>query len=333
MPSPAISVVMPVFNAADTLQEAVDSVRQQEFDDWELLIYDDGSADESPNIVRGFAEQDSRIRLVGSERVGIVEALRRGCRQAHAPYFARMDADDIMLPTRLGEQWTLMEEHPTVALCGAQVSMFGGTIGEGRQRYADWLNALVTHDDIEREVFIECPIAHPCFMMRRSAYEAVGGYSDAGWAEDYDLVMRFWAAGYHLANVPECLLMWRESAGRLSMQDERYSLARFRELKRHYLLRSYLAQGKQFYQWGAGEVGKRWLREWDACRPRAVVDIHPRKIGRKIHGIPVIAPEDLPARGDLIILIAVGAPGARAEIRAWLNPRGYRELQDYLFIA
>ncbi len=87
-----------------------------------------------------------------------------------------------------------------------------------------------------------------------------------------------------------------------------------------------------FYQWGAGEVGKKWLREWQP-KPLAVVDINPRKIGRLIHDVPVIAPEELPPPGRAFVVIAVGAPGARNVIREWLTPRGYEEPRDFLFLA
>ena len=94
-----------------------------------------------------------------------------------------------------------------------------------------------------------------------------------------------------------------------------------------------LRGGRPFYQWGAGEVGKRWLREWQERKPEAVVDINPRKIGRRIHDAPVIAPEDLPPPGETFVVVAVGAPGARTDIRDWLTPRGYEETRDFLFLA
>jgi hypothetical protein len=215
------------------------------------------------------------------------------------------------------------------------VNSFGTDLGKGGHRYHEWLNALVDHESIAREIFVECPIAHPTFFLRRSVLNDIGGYSDRGWAEDYDLVLRLWNSGARFAKAPEVLLDWRNTPARLSQTDVRYSLDRFRALKRHYLETTVLRQlgPRRFFQWGAGEVGKRWLREWDAPRPVAVVDIHPRKIGTRIHRVPVIGPDDLPPPGESYILIAVGAPGAREEIRAWLDPRGYRECVDYRFIA
>lgn len=333
----SVSVILPCFNAARTLGAAVESICAQSFEDWELILFDDGSTDASLDVARELAAGDGRLRVIESEHVGIVEALRRGCEMARGRYLARMDADDISLPERLKRQVWLMEQEPDIALCGTQVVTGGANIGSGRLRYDAWLNGLVCHEDMVRELFVECPVAHPTFMLRTSDYIEAGGYEDHGWAEDYDLCMRLFMMGKGFGKVAMPLLEWHESDGRLSRADGRYSSERFRALKRHYLLKTYLADKERrasFIQWGAGEVGKPWLRECGSdARPVAVVDINPRKIGRMIHGTKVIAPEELPEAGKAFIVIAVGAPGARDEIRQWLGEHGHKELRDYLFLA
>ena len=331
--TPLVSVVLPCFDAAQTLSAAIQSIRVQTFEDWELIVVDDGSTDASVEISEDAARADDRIRVVRLPHAGIVEALQRGCEAAHGPLIARMDADDVALPSRFEEQVRLMERDGGVALCGTQVRMAGGTIGYGRNRYETWVNALVTHEEIVRELFIECPIPHPTFMIRRSCYEALGGYRDNGWAEDYDLCMRAFLAGMRFGKVAQPLLDWTESPQRLSMISPRYGLDRFRALKRHYLFMTYLKEANRFYQWGAGEVGKAWLREWGDRKPIAAVDINPHKIGRTIHGVPIVPPDALPEPGQGFTVVAVGAPDARREIRAWLIPRRYRELRDFLFLA
>jgi FlaA1/EpsC-like NDP-sugar epimerase len=117
------------------------------------------------------------------------------------------------------------------------------------------------------------------------------------------------------------------------MNDPRYDEGAFRALKRHYLGHFPARAGRPLYQWGAGEVGKRWLREWGESAPVGVVDINPRKIGRTIHGVRVIAPEELPSPAACFVVVMVGTPGARDEIRGRLQPRGFRECEDYLFLA
>ncbi len=344
MTSPPVSIILPCYNAQETLSEAVSSIVGQTFEDFELILFDDGSTDGSLGISQSLACGDGRIKVVASEHVGIVEALRRACSVSRGKYLARMDADDISHPERIEKQFSLMEREAELGICGAGVKTIGNEVGIGRIRYDDWVNNLTHHDEIMRELFVECPIPHPTFMLRRDVFEAVGGYQERGWAEDYDLCMRLFLHGARFGKVPQVLVEWRDTPERLSMTDDRYSFSRFRELKRHYLLDSYLsslcgpnsgsgAPGRRFFQWGAGEVGKLWLREWAGLVPEAVVDINPRKVGLKIHGVQVIEMGDLPAPGSVFIVIAVGAPGARDEIRAELESNGYNELTDFVFLA
>jgi len=320
---PRISVVLPVFNGAETLARAIESIQTQNYRDWELIVVDDGSEDDSVAIATAFAESDPRVELLHCPHRGLVPALNTGCTAARSEFIARMDADDVSHPDRFSRQLTWFADHAEGGLCGTHVCMAGEVIGAGRRRYEAWLNHIITHGDIVRELFVECPIAHPTFMMRRAAYEAVGGYRDFDGPEDYDLVMRFWQAGFTLGNVPEPLLDWYEQPGRLSMCSPRYDEAAFRRFKRHWLVESRITGGRPLYQWGAGEVGKRWLREWPAGALQAVADIRPSKIGQHIHGYDVIRPEDLPAPGACFIVVAVGTPGARDIIRAhaWVSAR------------
>lgn len=330
--TPRVSIVLPFHNAAATLPACLASLRAQSLGDWELLAIDDGSTDGGAEIARAAGRADPRIRLVQPGRVGIVEALRLGCADARAPFLARMDADDTARPDRLAAQLALLAAHPDWAVCGARVDC-PDPVGSGRARYLDWINALATPEDIAREIFVECPLPHPTFFLRRDAYEAVGGYRDPGWAEDYDLLLRLWRAGWGLGKAPDTLLAWSERPGRLSMTDARYSPAAFRACKRHHLRRSLLPPAQRFFQWGAGEVGKPWLREWGTDAPEAVVDIRPGKIGQRIHGVPVIPPDDLPPPGEARIFVAVGTPGARDLIRRWLAARGHVEGADFVFLA
>lgn len=324
---------MPCWNAAETVGECIDSLLAQSYPHWELIAVNDGSTDTTLDILQSYAQRDNRIQVLDLPRVGIVEAPMRGIALAQGTFLARMDADDIAYPERLAKQAHYLSQNPDIALCGTYVSHMGLSAGEGRERYLDWINTFTTHEGIIRELFVECPIAHPTSMMRREAFDAIGGYKELDWPEDYDLILRFAQAGYRLGVIPELLLYWRHSEGRISMNHQRYSLEKFRRLKRHYLEKMYLAKHHDFYQWGAGAVGKTWLREWENYHPKAVVDIHPRKIGKIIHDTVVIEPNDLPRPGKSFTVVAVGAPGARLEIRDWFTTRGYRECHDFLFLA
>lgn len=324
---------MPVYNAAGTVETAIRSILRQTVHDFELIIYDDGSTDDSVACARAAAAGDKRVHIEAGPHVGIVEALQRGCALANGDYLARMDADDDMEPVRFERQLAYMASDPEIAICGTSVRMVGAHVGPGRRRYERWINRLTTHHAIMNELFVECPIPHPTFMMRRKVFETIGGYQERGWAEDYDCCMRAALAGYRFVKAPERLVHWRESPMRLSMNDERYSPSRFRALKRHYLFQIHPLAGRRLVQWGAGSVGKPWLREWNDPRPTAVVDINPRKIGEMIHRVPVVTPEELPAPEQGFIVVAVGTEGARDEIRSWMLPRGYQERKDFIFVA
>jgi glycosyltransferase involved in cell wall biosynthesis len=330
---PTISVVLPCRDAVGTVGAAMASVQAQTWQDWELIAVDDGSADGSPDVMEQFARADGRMRVFRRPACGIVEALRFGCGQARGAFLARMDADDVALPSRLERQLGLLKANPEVGLCGCRVRMVGGPLRRGRLEYEEWLNGLTDWRSIRRNLFVECPVAHPAFLMRREAFEQCGGYRDAGWAEDYDLVLRIVEAGWELGNVAEVLLEWRESPHRLSRMDGRYAPEAFRALKRHFLWKWHLREGRGLVQWGAGEVGKRWLREWGARRPALVVDIDARKVGQRIHGVGVVGPESLGGAAGRFLVVAVGAPGARSQIGDFLAGSGWREGEDFVFVA
>ncbi len=331
-----ISVLMPCRDAGTLLPEAVASLRAQTFGDFEVVAVDDGSRDATWEQLQAWAADDKRVRVLRNHGRGLVAALATAQAYARAPYVARMDADDVAEPDRFEAQVALFRESPSLTACGTHVRYFPrAALREGARRYESWLNSLCSPQSVARDVFVECPLAHPTLMLRRSALVGVGGYRDMGWPEEYDLVLRLWWTGATLAVVPRVLLHWRESPGRASRVDLRYSPAAFRRCKVHYLARTLAAGRAGLVVWGAGPVGKAFARELMAqhLRVRAFVDLDPRKIGQAIHGAPVIAPEGIDRFRGAFVVGAVGSPGARADIRAALDERGWREGMDYCAVA
>jgi glycosyltransferase involved in cell wall biosynthesis len=325
-----------VRDGARWLGEAAASLERQTEADFEVVVVDDGSTDATPDVVADWARRDARVRSVRQERLGLVAALERARATARGSYLARMDADDVSEPERFARQRALLDAEPSVALCGCLVRYFPRKeVREGARRYEAWLNGALDPEAIERELFVECPLAHPTFFMRAEAVEAVGGYRDPGWPEDYDLVLRLWGAGARLAKVPEMLLRWREGPGRLSRRDSRYAPAAFRRCKVHHLAGTLLRGRRGAVVWGAGPVGKAFSRALAEAGARvlAFVEVDPRKIGQEIHGAPVVDTAGGLAQQGALHLCAVGQPGVREELRAILRGAGLREPRDFLAVA
>jgi cellulose synthase/poly-beta-1,6-N-acetylglucosamine synthase-like glycosyltransferase len=334
--APTVSVLLPVRDGAEHLDEAARSIETQTLGDFEVIVVDDGSRDATADILASWRARDRRVRALRQEPAGIVAALERARAEARGGYLARMDADDVSEPHRLEAQHALMSADPSLVLCGCGVRYFPRrAVREGALRYEGWINGCRTPDDLARNVFVECPVAHPTFFMRADAVARAGGYRDAGWPEDYDLVLRLWSAGARLANVPERLLSWREAPGRLSRSDARYGPEAFLACKVHHLGRTLLAGGRKAVVWGAGPVGKSAARALRAAGTdvAAFVEIDPRKLGQRIHGVPVIDIGKAPKKGGVLHLIAVGRPGARDRIRGILAGAGMSELSDFVAIA
>lgn len=209
--APLVSVVMPVYNGEAYVREAVDSILRQTLGDFELIIFDDGSTDRTPEILRDLARADPRIRLLRHEVSDVIGAVNRGCAEARGPYIARMDADDIAFPERLERQIGHLDPRPGLAVLGAAMQYLGP---DGP------LPHLLRHPSEAGEVRMalqqRCSLAHPTVVIRRAVFAAAGGYRHAFvHAEDYDLWLRI-AERHDLANLPEPLLYHRLHRGQVS---------------------------------------------------------------------------------------------------------------------
>jgi cellulose synthase/poly-beta-1,6-N-acetylglucosamine synthase-like glycosyltransferase len=334
--APPLSVLLPVRDGGLHLAATLDSLSRQTFPSFEVVAVDDGSSDGTAEILMERAREDPRIHVLSQDARGIVAALETARGRANGRYLARMDADDIAADQRFEKQMELVTSDSRIVACGTRVSYFPRVeVREGALRYEEWINGLVTHEHIEADLFVECPIPHPTFLLNAEAVELVGGYRQRGWPEDYDLLLRLWEGGGRFGKVPEVLLSWRESPGRLSRIDPVYSEDSFRRCKVHHLLRTHLKDGRGVVMWGAGPVGKAISKELSR-RGRGVeafIDLDSRKIGQTIHGAPVLAPERSHDFRGSFCLAAVGQPGARQEIRTTLRDAGWREIRDFVAVA
>jgi glycosyltransferase involved in cell wall biosynthesis len=333
--APAISVLMPAYDAALTLASALRSVQRQSEVDWECIVVNDGSSDHTADIVTAFAREDARVRLVESAHGGIVSALQTGIDQCRAPLIARFDADDLMSGRRLELQRAALRQSPTLAAVGCHVRLFPrALLRERRIGYEHWLASICTPEQLEREAFVECPVAHPTLMIRSSVLRRLG-YRAGAWPEDYELVLRLLQSGHRIGVVPRRLLHWRDSATRLSRTSENYSIPAFVDCKAHFLANGFLAARDRYLLWGFGDTGKALSNALalHGKHPQAIIELHPGRLGQLIRGVPVVHPGALNDLGALPLIVSVAGLGPRTEIRDALGALGKIELRDYVCAA
>ena len=205
MSLPAVSVVIPIYNAGRYLPSAIGSMVEQTFTDWELICINDGSTDESGGILDWFAKQDRRIKVVHQSNGGIVKALNHGIELAQAALICRMDSDDLSMPTRLADQVEFMNKYSDlVAVSGTILEIDVDSEPLGLQHLPSEHEIIV-----QRLLTRETGLFHPASMMRTKAIRKVGGYrTQYQWIEDHDLWLRMSQIG-QLGNMTELLLCYR----------------------------------------------------------------------------------------------------------------------------
>lgn len=233
---PRISVLLPYHNAAPTLDAAINSIAAQTHTDWELLLINNASTDESSAIAEKWAAKDDRIQVIEESKVGIAQALNTGLAHAQGRYIARMDADDISHPERFAKQVAYLETHPEIGVLGTQTTFT--TFVEkssGMRWFTQWQNAILTPHDHYVKRFVDAPLAHPTVMFRRELVELHGGYDTGPLPEDHELWLRWMDAGVRFAKLPEELLTWNDHAQRLSRTHSNYSVDAFFTTKAKWL--------------------------------------------------------------------------------------------------
>ncbi len=205
MNNPLISVLLPVYNGAEYLREAVDSVLNQTYTNFELVIVNDGSTDNSLEVIHQF--DDARIRVIDQTNQGLALALINAAKISSGKYLARMDQDDISFPERFAEQVNYLEKNTEVSILSSAV-IYIDHLGEelGRSFPLTWSSSIK-----KSLLNFGCVIVHPAVMMRKIDYETVGGYSEVvgGTFTDYHLWLKFINKNFKAINFAKPLIYYR----------------------------------------------------------------------------------------------------------------------------
>lgn len=226
--APLISVVMSVFNCRRYLPEAMDSVLGQTFGEFEFVVVDDGSTDDTLRILQDYARRDARVKVISRPNTGCWKASNDGIAASSAPFIARMDADDVCLPDRFEKQLAFLREHPEVVAVGAHVLLIDA---EGEPLRTMPQQRRLTHEEIDVAHLTGGGqvLFHPTLMMRREAVEKVGLYREWPAGVDLDLFLRLAEIG-KLANLPDVLLKYRQHMGSIGHAKMKLQLENCRKM-------------------------------------------------------------------------------------------------------
>ena len=226
--TPTISVLMPAYNAADYIQEAIDSILNQTCADFEFVIINDGSSDNTEDIILGY--KDERIKYYKNDNnLGIVKTLNRGLDLCSGKYIARMDADDISYPERLRKQMQYMEVNPHVVACGCLYAIYG-------KEHLGAVDVATSAEDIRMETALYCQFAHSTLMIRKSILEENSlRYRDTyRHAEDYKLWTELLGLG-DMVNLPEVLHAIRQCEEGISIVYSKEQKQMANQVRKDYL--------------------------------------------------------------------------------------------------
>ena len=282
---PLVSILMPMRNAAAYLEECLDSIIAQDYEQWELLITDDRSTDHSREIADHYASTDSRIQLASNSGRGIIDALRSAYARSQSAFITRMDADDLMSKGKLRVMTDELVEHGPGHLVLGCVEYFSEEgLGDGYKRYAEWLNGLTSKGNNWSEIYRECVIPSPCWMLYREDLDAIGAFDRQIYPEDYDLCFRMARAKLKCLPSNKVLHLWRDHGTRASRNDPNYKDNSFIALKCFHFSEWTYDKNKELILWGAGRRGKAIAKELQKKKlPFSWICNNEQKVGKDIY--------------------------------------------------
>ncbi len=329
---PKVSVILPFYNAEDTLDMAIRSIIRQSFTDYELVLVNNNSSDGSQAVAEKYCRKDKRLQLVSEDKSGIVPALLTGFSHCSGEYIARMDADDLCSPDRLKLQADFLDNNPEFGLVSSQVRLFpASTSNMGLWRYVKWQNEILNHENMLVKCFVESPVVHPSIMFRKEIAEKYGYVKQGDFPEDYELFLRWLDKGVVFHKINKILLHWRDSANRLTRTDKRYRQEAFFRVKMDYLVQ-FLKKNNpahpEIYVWGAGKYARKrqQLMEKKGIVIKAAYEVDPAKVDNT----HIFHYSDIPERGNIFIVSLVSNKGAGDKIKEYLNFIGYEEGKDFI---
>lgn len=335
-----VSIIMPVYNNAEYLKEAIESIINQTYQNWELIVIDDGSVDESCNIIMSYLKKEKRIKLISRENMGLVYSLNEGIEYARGEFIARMDGDDLCSPDKIEKQINYMWENPDVQIVGTNVKLFFEEgVSEKLKRESE-VNQRHWNEKIDSENRFMSnmegfKVVHATWMIRKCVFEQIGKYENEI-TEDGEFLFRATINGINIDKIDEELYQYRIRNNSKSDLDRNENLHK-REMikcKIEYLYSQYLDEMEhmRYMIWGAdisGEIALEILR--DKFPNAECIGIVDGVKKGKWHGYTIETDQECINKDwDFMFICTRG--GAKHAMQ-FLNENGKRHIIDYMKVS
>ena len=248
-----ISILIPFKNTAPFFRECIDSILAQSHSAFEIIAVDDHSDDDSLEIIKSYS--DKRIQVFKNEGIGILPALQTAQKHATGKFITRMDADDVMPKDKLFVLLSALKQKGQGYVATGMVQYFGKEkVSEGYKKYENWINKVCAKNSFYEEIYRECVVASPNWMMHKEDFDLISGFKEIQYPEDYDMVFKWKKAGLQIHGIKRITHLWREHKNRTSRTNIHYQQASFFKLKTSYFLRE--NKNKNIVLLGAKKKGR-----------------------------------------------------------------------------
>lgn len=329
-----VSILIPAKNESAFIHDCLSSIYEQDFLDWEAIVVDDHSEDDTAEIIAEFTSVDDRFKLLTNKGTGIINALRTAYSHSSGSLITRMDADDIMRPNKLSLLSNKLEQFGKGHLAVGGVHYFSaGEVKSGFRNYEQWLNQLTAEGSNFNDIFRECPIPSPNWMMYREDLDEIGAFKSERYPEDYDLAFRMCLAGLKVIPCDQITHEWRDYPTRTSRTNEHYKDHTFTEIKWDYFKNYYRDPSKILVIFGTGYRGKKLARQLiEANVDFQWVSHNEEKIGKHIYDV-LIEPLSRFVWKNKQIIATIANERGRTEVNALASKNSFILNKDIFHFA
>ena len=335
MQEPLISILTPFKNTEQFLAECIQSILNQTYKNWELIIVDDHSTDNSYQVVKHFQDKDSRIKLYKNPDKGIISALRFAFEQSRGLYISRMDSDDVMFLNKLQVLYDSLRRYGKKHVAIGLVEYFSSEgISDGYSKYEKWLNQLTRTGTNYSEIYKECVIPSPCWMVHREDLISCDAFNPDIYPEDYDLTFRMYLNNITCIPCNTVLHKWRDYSTRTSRTHIHYAQNYFLEIKIKYFIKIDYNSKRPLVVWGAGFKGKA-IAKYLIRNKKDFYWIcdNPNKLGKQIYGQNMHHFDHLSQLKRPQSIVTVANVKSQAEIKAYFKSQKMQPMIDYFFFC